>query len=217
MLVASSARARELRPAELQVRRQGNNVSLVVVGVGNRARLEKQKQTSFSWEARVVSPDASGLRAGTQQQVSLPTAGLESVMLLEAGDDYILRVVPDDDTTLVKPQISANGNDLIIRFDGLGQAPPVETTARLDLRRPGRVPVPFPPLRPRAVAPPVGDIAVGTMLVANPSFRMSQPAVTLTLKDAPAKDALMSLARLGGYGFVFVDETSALRSLRTDL
>ena len=215
MLVASSARARELRPAELQVRRQGNNVSLVVVGVGNRARLEKQKQTSFSWEARVVSPDASGLRAGTQQQVSLPTAGLESVMLLEAGDDYILRVVPDDDTTLVKPQISANGNDLIIRFDGLGQAPPVETTARLDLRIPGRVPQSrfAPPLRPRAVAPPVGDMAVGTMLVANPSFvNVSGPAVTLTLKDAPAKDALMSLARLGGYGFVFVDETSALRS-----
>ena len=215
LLIASPVRARALRPAELQVRRQGNSVSLVVVGVGDRARLEKQKQTSFSWEARVVSPDASGLRAGTQQQVSLPTAGLESVMLLEAGDDYILRVVPDDDTTLVKPQISANGDDLIIRFDGLGQAPPVETTARLDLRRPGRVAQPrfAPPLRPRAVAPPVGDMAVGTMLVANPSFvNVSGPAVTLTLKDAPAKDALMSLARLGGYGFVFVDETAALRS-----
>ena len=51
------------------------------------------------------------------------------------------------------------------------------------------------------------------MLVANPSFvNVSGPAVTLTLKDAPAKDALMSLARLGGYGFVFVDETAALRS-----
>ena len=65
---ASPVRARALRPAELQVRRQGTSVSLVVVGVGDRARLEKQKQTTFSWEARVVSPDASGLRAGTQQQ-----------------------------------------------------------------------------------------------------------------------------------------------------
>jgi len=32
------------------------------------------------------------------------------------------------------------------------------------------------------------------------------------LKDAPAKDALMSLARLGGYGFVFVDDTSGQSS-----
>ena len=110
-------------------------------------------------------------------------------MLLEAGDDYILRVVPDDDTTLVKPQISANGNDLIIRFDGLGQAPPVETTARLDLRMPGRVPQSrfAPPLRPRAVAPPA-DMAVGTMLVTNRSFvNVTGPSVTLTLKDAPPK------------------------------
>ena len=82
LLVARPSDARELRPAELQIRRQGNSVSLVVAGVGRRARLENQKQTAFSWEARVVSPAASGLRVGTQQQVSLPTAGLESVMLL---------------------------------------------------------------------------------------------------------------------------------------
>ena len=150
ILIASPASARALRSAELKVLRQGNSVSLVVVGVGEGARLEKQKQTSFSWEARVVSPDASGLRVGTQQRLSLPTAGLESVMLIEAGDDYILRVMPDEGTNLVKPQISSNGNDLIIRFDGLAQAPPVNTTARLDLRRPGRVAQPrfAPPLRP---------------------------------------------------------------------
>ena len=215
ILIASPASARALRSAELKVLRQGNSVSLVVVGVGEGARLEKQKQTSFSWEARVVSPDASGLRVGTQQRLSLPTAGLESVMLIEAGDDYILRVMPDEGTNLVKPQISSNGNDLIIRFDGLAQAPPVNTTARLDLRRPGRVAQPrfAPPLRPRAVAPPVGDMAVGTMLVTNRSFvNVSGPAVTLTYKDASAKDALMSLARLGGYGFVFVNDTSGENS-----
>lgn len=215
LLTASPARAREQRPAELQVLRQGDSVSLVVKGVGSRARLEQQKQTSFSWEARIVSSEASGLRAGTQQQVSLPTAGLESVMLLEAGDDYILRVVPDDDTTLAQPQISSNGGDLLIQFAGLSLAPTAQTTARLDLRKPGRVPQPrfAPPLRPRAVAPPVGDMAVGTMLVTNRSFvNVTGPAVTLTLKDAPAKDALMSLARLGGYGFVFVDEISGQTS-----
>ena len=211
VLMAGAVQARELGSAELQVRRQGNSVSLVVVGLGAKARLEKQKQSSFSWEGRITSPDASGLKRGSQQQISLPTAGLESVMLLEAGDDYILRVVPDDDTTLSPPQISANGQDLIVRFDGLGAASPVKTTARLDLRAPGRVPQPryAPPLRQRAVAPPVGDMAIGTMLVTNRSFvNVSGPAVTLTLKDAPAKDALMSLARLGGYGFVFVDDAS---------
>ena len=211
-LNATVVAAREIRSAELRVRRVGNSVALVVVGVGARARLEQQKQTSFAWEARIVSPDASRLRIGRQQQLSLPMAGLESVMLLEAGDDYILRVVPDDNTNLSQPLISSKGDDLVVQFDGLGQAPPVQTNARLDLRKPGRIPQErfAPPLQPRAVAPPVGDMAVGTMLVANRSFvNVSGPPVTLTLKDAPAKDALMSLARLGGYGFVFVDEASA--------
>ena len=80
---------------------------------------------------------------------------------------------------------------------------------RLDLRRPGRVaqPVMAPPMRPRASAPPLGDMAVGTMLINNRSFvNASGPSVSLTLNKAPAKDALMSLARLGGYGFVYVGD-----------
>ena len=65
-------------------------------------------------------------------------------------------------------------------------------------------------MRPRAVAPPLGDIAVGTMLISNRSFvKASGPTVSLTLNKAPAKDALMSLARLGGYGIVFVSNSDA--------
>ena len=211
-LSTRSAYSRDLRSAVLEVRRQGNSVSLVVVGVGSRARLKQQKQSSFSWQGRIISPDASGLTSGSQQRMSLPALGLDKVMLLEDGDDYILRVVSDRNTTLSVPQISANGQDLIIRFDGLATAPLVKTTARLDLRRPGRVPQPrfAPPLRQRAIAPPVGDMAIGTMLISNRSYvNVSGPPVTLTLKDAPAKDALMSLARLGGYGFILIDDDSS--------
>ncbi|MCB4389114.1 type II and III secretion system protein [Synechococcus sp. MU1617] len=51
-------------------------------------------------------------------------------------------------------------------------------------------------------------MAVGSMLINNRSFvQVGGPPVTLTLNNAPAKDALMSLARLGGYGFVFVADT----------
>ena len=65
-------------------------------------------------------------------------------------------------------------------------------------------------MRPRAVAPPLGDMAVGTMLINNRSFvQASGPPVSLTLNKAPAKDALMSLARLGGYGFVYVGDSNS--------
>ena len=208
-LMPVAAHSRDSRSAELQVRRQGNSVSLVVVGVGSAARLIKEKRSPFSWEGRIVSSDASGLSSGLQQLLSMPAVGLDKVMLLEAGDDYILRVVPDEKTSLSAPQISSNGEDLIIRFDGLAVAPSGKTSALLDLRRPGRVPQQrvAPPLRQRAVAPPLGDMAIGTMLISNRSFvNVSGPPVTLTLRDAPAKDALMSLARLGGYGFILMDQ-----------
>ena len=209
VLMPRSVHSRDARAAELQVRRQGNSVSLVVVGVGSAARLIKEKRSPFSWEGRIVSPNASGLSSGLQQLLSMPAVGLDKVMLLDAGDDYLLRVVPDDKTTLSAPQISSNGQDLIVRFDGLAASPSAKTTSRLDLRRPGRVPQPrvAPPLRQRAVAPPLGDMAIGTMLISNRSFvNVSGPPVTLTLRDAPAKDALMSLARLGGYGFILMDQ-----------
>jgi type IV pilus assembly protein PilQ len=106
--------------------------------------------------------------------------------------------------------VSADGRDLILSFAASGQAS--QQTSSLDLRRPGRVSEPtaayVPPLQPRAVAPPVGDMAVGTMLLTNSSYlNVSGPPVTMTLRNAPARDVLMALSRLGGYGFVFVEDS----------
>ena len=107
----------------------------------------------------------------------------------------------------------------MLRFSGLTGSAVTRQTGRLDLRRPGRVaqPVAAPPMRARAVAPPLGDMAVGTMLMNNRSFvKASGPPVSLTLNNAPAKDALMSLARLGGYGFVFVGQKADANSSQGD-
>ena len=105
-----------------------------------------------------------------------------------------------------KPKISSDGKNLIATFTGLS-GPIMRSRGRLDLRAPGRVaqPVAVPSMRARAAAPPLGDMAVGTMLINNRSFvQASGPPVTLTLNNASANDALMSLARLGGYGYGFL-------------
>jgi type IV pilus assembly protein PilQ len=48
------------------------------------------------------------------------------------------------------------------------------------------------------------------MTLRNPGYlNLSGPAVTMTLKNAPAKDALMALAQVGGYGFAYVAEADA--------
>ncbi|WP_338152872.1 hypothetical protein [Cyanobium usitatum] len=109
---------------------------------------------------------------------------------------------------MARPVVSADGLNLILAFPTAPQAS--LQTNRLDLSQPGAIPLPTyaPPLHARAVAPPLGDMAVGTMTLRNPGYvNVSGPAVTMTLKNAPAKDALMALAQIGGYGFVFVEDT----------
>ena len=56
-------------------------------------------------------------------------------------------------------------------------------------------------MRARASAPPLGDMAVSSMVLTNRGYvNVDGPPAD----NASAKDALMALARLGGYGFVYL-------------
>ncbi len=68
-----------------------------------------------------------------------------------------------------------------------------------------------------AEAPPVGDIASGSVLLKNRGFiQLKGPEVSLTLNNASAKDALMKLAKLGGYGFVLANEGNSKNSSKDE-
>lgn len=197
-------------PLQLQVRRLGGAVELVVVGAGP-APLLQQSARPNGWQGQLTTASPTGLRAGPQR-LSLPELGFQSVSLDGSGSSYSLSVTPMPGVPLARPVVSADGLNLILTFPTSPQAS--LQTNRLDLSQPGAVPLPTyaPPLQARAVAPPLGDMAVGTMTLRNPGYvNVSGPRVTMTLKNAPAKDALMALAQLGGYGFVFVED-SAIQS-----
>ena len=193
----------------LKLRRFGDRVDLVVSGLGSNPRLISQRRSSSRWYGRLRGTSSSALVV--PQDVAMPSVGLAEVRLKAGADsDFELSVRAMEGMALPEPVINADGSNLIVSFRQL----PIRTTAlqsgRLDLSRPGRVqqPVVVPPMRARASAPPLGDIAVGSMLLSNRSYVQAPgPSVSLTLNNAPAKDALMSLARLGGYGFVYVSES----------
>ena len=191
----------------LDIRRRQGGVEVVVQGVGAQPVLQ-QRLNGQVWEGRLQTKRARGLPEGLQQLSDL-AVGLRRVTISGSGNEFNLRVIHEEGQVLREPVVSADGRDLILQFPGLVAGSELQT-GRLDLNTPGVVPQAryAPPLRPRAVAPPLGDMAVGTMVLQNRSFvNVSGPPVTLTLNNAPAKDALMALARLGGYGFVFVGET----------
>lgn len=207
LIVAMSVEARSLGDVALKLKRQDGVVQVAVLGLGANARVVTQTSTRSTWRGRLIGDVGAALKEGPQQ-VSMPEAGLASIRLDASTNGFELRIEATSGRSLPKPSISSNGKDLVLNFRGLSTASQqARQTTRLNLRRPGRVQQSayVPPLRARAVAPPVGDLAVGSMLVSNRSYvNVTGPKVSLTLNNAPAKDALMSLARLGNYGFVFV-------------
>ncbi|MFL0755528.1 MAG: hypothetical protein AB8A45_08380, partial [Prochlorococcus sp.] len=207
LVMPRPVQARTQGAMELKLRRSQDSIEVVIEGVGPQPVLQ-QRQSGQSWEGQLRTQGTPGLRRGPQQ-VSMPEFGLQSVSLSGSGESYQLKVEGVAGRPMLEPVVSADGRNLILTFSGL--AGPTVQTGRLDLQTPGRVPQAayVPPLRQRAVAPPLGDMAVGTMVLSNRSFvQVSGPPVTLTLNNAPAKDALMSIARLGGYGFIFVGDDS---------
>ena len=205
---SGAIRAQSQGSMNLRLRRSNEGAELVIEGVGAQPQLQ-QRMNGQVWEGSLQTQGAPGVRNG-QMRLTDPVTGIQSATLVGSGNSYALQVSPSPGRSLQDPVVSADGRDLILQFLGLVVAPKVQT-GRLDLNTPGRVPQTqyAPPLRPRAVAPPLGDMAVGTMVLQNRSYvNVSGPPVTLTLNNAPAKDALMALARLGGYGFVYMSDSA---------
>jgi type IV pilus assembly protein PilQ len=204
----ASSSANPAGAVALTLRRSSEGVELVIEGTGAGPVLQ-QSRDGQAWQGDLRIGTPGGLRLGPQR-LTLPEAGLQAVNLDGAGRDYQLQVVPMPGAALGRPVVSADGRNLIISFPV--PAPSSSRAALLNVRQPGSVPQSAyaPPLQPRAVAPPLGDMAVGTMVLSNRSFlRLDGPPVTMTLRNAPPKDALMALAQLGGYGFVYVADDAA--------
>ena len=198
----------------LALKRSSRSIELVIQGAGPRAQIEGRLAGS-SWEGLLIPSQPSILPEG-DQVLNLPGNDLKRVELKADGSKFKLSVRGQSDSALVSPTISTDGLNLIVRFPTIEQSQVVK--AQYDLNQPGRLPQSkfVPPVRARAIAPPVGDMAIGSMLLQPRGLvQVSGPPVTLTTKHADARELLMSLSRVGGYGIAFVEDHES-RSSRSD-
>jgi len=213
LLLERAVLAQTASPVDLKLRKEPKYLDVILTGIGDSARVVQERSRTTSWRGEITRSDDGLSTKMVAKQVAVPEMGVASVRFRGSGSSYQLEVMSVAGTVLPKPTILATGDDLVLRFHGLTDVALTRQAGSFDLRRPARIPqrVSAPPLKALAVAPPLGDMAVGSMLINNRSFvQASGPPVTLTLKNAPAKDALMSLARLGGYGFVYVGSSEVL-------
>jgi type IV pilus assembly protein PilQ len=211
-LLAQVPQSQRIDPAsllQLRVRRLPDAIELIIEGTGPAPQLQ-QSSSGTSWQGQLFTAMPAGLRVGPQR-LALPEVGLQAVSFDGAGQAFALTVTPVPGINLGRPVVSADGRDMIVTFPSPVPQASLQTS-RPNLAQPGAIPLPTfaPPLQQRAVAPPLGDMAVGTMMLRNPGYlELSGPPVTMTMKNAPAKDALMALAQAGGYGFAYVADPSA--------
>ena len=153
-------------------------VDVVVAGLGNKVRVVGTTKSGDLWSARLTGVDL-GDRPFTPQKMVMPSSERLSVRLEPIESDLQLIVKGRLGERVPTPTIASEGDLLVVSFADLSGPEPLPR-GRLDLRRPGRVAqeVMAPPMRPRAVAPPLGDMAIGTMVLQNRSYvNVSGPPV----------------------------------------
>ena len=199
LLLERAVLAQPRSPIFLKLRKEPKHIDVMLNGIGGSSRVLQAWSTNTSWRGEITSSHTGLLTKEVLQEVAMTEAGLASVRLRGSGPTYQLEVTSVTGTVLPKPQILATGDDLVFRFIRVTPDSVTRQTSSFDLLRPGRIsqPISAPPLQSRALAPPLGDISVGSMLIRNRSFvQLSGPPVSLTFNNTPVKDALMALARL---------------------
>jgi len=198
-------------PLQLKSRRLPDAVEILIEGAGAQAQL-RGGANKRGWTGE-LRPSQPSLLLNGPQVLMLRDGGVQSVTLDGTGQSFRISLETGPSTAPVSPAVSNDGINLILRFP----APPSNDSknARLDLTQPGRLPQESytPSFRPRAVAPPVGDMAVGSMVLRNRGFvQLSGPPVTITARGADARDLLMAMAQMGGYGFAFSSDSDQAAS-----
>lgn len=163
-----------------------NSVRVAVMGTA----APPANQVRQDGTAIVFSLTTDGTGVGSlPSQPSFPSAQVPPPTLPGGSTFPSNPAIPPSQVLVPNPQVSINGT-------------PVSPSGAF----PGQV----PPLLPRAVAPPVGDIAVATT-DASPTvidLGTSEIVPRLVLRDAPVRDVLSLLGRAAGLNVAYLDRPS---------
>jgi len=112
-------------------------------------------------------------------------------------------MVPDPEVNIGgRPAVpsQAGGEEILLPDPNLAPQQPAQAPLQ-----PRRDPNPVPPFQPRAVAPPLGDIAVSNVNPATPNINLNTNEVIprLVLRDASVREVLSLLARVAGLNVAF--------------
>jgi type IV pilus assembly protein PilQ len=242
IVVAQPAWAGTAKITDVELKPVGNRLSIVLKTQGGQQMQVLGSRQGNTWVAEIPNAQLHLPQGNFQQDRPIP--GIESVRvapLAEGGvrvtvtgsgkflagrigqrqDDQVSFVIEPQRVAQPKPPAPASHSTL-------AQAEPADPTPRPGTGSPTTIPPnlpqgpsPLPPVLPRAVAPPVGDIAISQVNVGAEIIDLGPKGATriprLVLRDAPVREVLSLIARAAGVNLVFVPDTQKTTVRATEL
>ncbi|MEN9280584.1 MAG: AMIN domain-containing protein, partial [Gloeomargarita sp. DG_1_4_bins_134] len=241
VVLAQPALAGTAKITEVQLKPVGNNLAIVLKTQGGKQMQVLGSRQGNNWVAEI--PNAELQLPQGQFQQEQPIAGINSVKVAPLSDGGVRLTVEGTSKNvtgrigqrtdgqvsfLIEPQRVAQAQPKAAANPPLAQAEATDPTPRPGTDSPRTIPPnlpqgpnPLPPLLPRAVAPPVGDIAISQVNVGAEIIDLGPKGATriprLVLRDAPVREVLTLLARAAGLNLVYVPDTEKVTVRETEL
>ena len=186
------------------------NIDIFLSGIGENPQINKNILSDLI-TIKIKSDQVEGYN--DFQSLSLPSAGIKTLTLTGQEDTVYLVITPFEEVVFTEPKIIIKNNKLKLTFpkqdfqlnnlseENIFAINPIKTAKNIK-KTSGS-----------AVAPPLGDISVGTTYIPNlKTINLEGPNVSMVFKGATAKSAIEYLISKTNYGYVWVQEDPTFKS-----
>lgn len=191
---------------------RSNGRVAIAIDLSGKVDRVNQSVLASSWNGTIKTADQQRSIKG-QSSFLISELGNAEASLIRSGGGLILSVTRKDGRRMNEAVVSETPTGLLFAFTP--QPLPTSQSGFLDPVQPRRLPQQAfaPQLQRRAVAPAVGDIAVGTTAIPNPNLLdITGPMVSVKYRQTNARHAFEDLVSRGGYGFVWVPVDPSFKS-----
>ncbi len=194
----------EKESISLEIAKDKNFLKLIIKDVGFNSKVfTKYKEDIINFEITTIKKRSI---EKNEQIIEIPSQGIVEARLHGKEKNYKLDLKIDDQILKEDVQITTLGTDVVLSFEKLTltSEEAYENNMKI-ISKPKSKKINIK--QKGAIAPPLGDIAIGTTIIPNPNLlNLKGPKVSLVFKQTQSKKALEFLLSKANYGFVWVQK-----------
>ena len=174
------------------------NVDIFLSGIGDNPQIDKTIQEDLI-SIKIKSNQFEDY--DDFQSLSLPSVGIRTLILSGKDDTVNIVITPLEEVVFNEPNIAVQKNSLKLTFPKQDMQLNNLSEKNIFSLKPINKAENISRISNNAVAPPLGDISVGTTFIPNlKTVNLEGPNVSMVFKDATAKRAIEFLISKTNYG-----------------